>query len=70
MNKAWIHEIVRIRHKSQGEREIWEEFLGDLTLELEPTMNKIFKGRRRDRYDHFLLELLLNEITDGEVCAL
>ena len=60
MNKAWINEVVRIRQKrQQTELETWEEVLIDLTLELEPTMKKIFEKRKRDKYDQFLLELLL-----------
>jgi len=59
LNKAWILEVLRIRHKRQEtELEVWEEVLIDLTLELESTMKHIADGRELNQYDQFLLEQL------------
>ena len=56
LTKAWWREWMRIR--ALIDREPWEELLVDLTIELEPTMNKISHSRRLNRYDRFLIDVL------------
>jgi len=56
LTKAWWRELMRIR--ALTDLEPWEELLIELTIELESTMKKTAKGRKRDRYDYFLLEQL------------
>ncbi len=58
LTRCWFQEIERINLTQPEALEPWEWALVELTLVLEPTMEKIHSGASRNRYDHFLIDVL------------
>lgn len=57
LSKAWWKEVLRIAAASR--RQLWEEALLEVTIELEPTIEKMRKRVALNSYDRFLFEVLL-----------